>query len=96
MRPSIPDTNTALAKVYKMYIIYNMKSYTATELRKKFHEAYNQVRFGGEAITITHHGDDSVIMIRKADLYPEPTAAELFAAARHSGAFTDTDDVIYE
>ncbi len=82
--------------MYNLYIIYSMKSYTATELRKKFHEAYNQVRFGGEAITITHHGDDSVIMIRKADLYPEPTADELFTVARHSGVFTDTDDVMYE
>ena len=42
-----------------------VKSYSATELWKKFHEAYNQVRFGGTPITITNHGDDSVVMIRK-------------------------------
>jgi len=81
-----------------MYIMYIMKTYTATELRKKFHEAYNQVRFGGEAISITHHGDDSVIMIRKADLYPEPTTSELHRMAAISGAFDDVvnDPVKYE
>jgi PHD/YefM family antitoxin component YafN of YafNO toxin-antitoxin module len=75
-----------------------MKTYTATELRKKFHEAYNQVRFGGETILITHHGDDSVIMIRKADLYPEPTTSELHGMAAISGAFDDVvnDPVKYE
>lgn len=73
-----------------------MKSYSATELRKKFHEAYNQVRFGGTPITITNHGDNSVIMIRKADLYPDPTTAELYEVARRSGVFSDSEDVTYE
>jgi prevent-host-death family protein len=73
-------------------------SYTATELRKKFHEAYNQVRFGGTPVTITHHGDDSVILIRKEDVYPEVSIDDLNRLAAQSAAFTEVadDPVDYE
>ena len=76
----------------------NIKSYSSTELRKKFSEAYNFVRYGGGAVTVTNHGDDSVVMMRKADVYPEPTAEELATLAEESGAFDDVknDPVTYE
>ena len=84
--------------MYKMYTIYNMKTFTASEMRTKFKEAYNHVRFSGEPITITHHGDDSVVLVRKADIYPEPTTTDLSRMAAISGAFDDVinDAVTYE
>jgi len=88
-----------VAEMYKMYRIYIMfKSYTTTELRKKFHEAYNLVRFGGTPVTITHHGDDSVVMIRKEDVYPDVSIEEMGRLASSSGAFAEVidDPVEYE
>jgi len=75
-----------------------MKTYTSTEIRKKFSDAYNSVRYCGEPIKISHHGDDSVIMMRVSDVYPEPTVSELYTVAANSGAFTEEvlDAVTYE
>ena len=73
-----------------------MKTYTSTEIRKKFSDAYNSVRYRGEPITISHHGDESVIMLRLADVYPEPTATELHKVAAASGAFAEAETVSYD
>lgn len=87
-----------LAIMYKMYIIYIMKTYTSTEIRKKFSAAYNSVRYLGEPVKISHHGDESVVMLRVADVYPEPTVAELHKVAAYSGAFDEeaNDDPSYD
>lgn len=68
-----------------------MKTYTSTEVRKKFSEAYNYVRYGGEPVKISSHGDDSVVMIRLADVYPEPTALDLYKVSAISGAFSEEE-----
>ena len=68
-----------------------MKTYTATEVRKKFSEAYNRVRHGGEPVAISSHGDSSVVMIRLEDVYPEPPANELYTLAGQSGAFAEDE-----
>lgn len=75
-----------------------MKTYTSTEMRKKFSDAYNLVRYGGEPVKISNHGDDSVVMLRVADVYPEPTTEELHKVAAKSGAFLDDSEseVSYE
>lgn len=75
-----------------------MKTYTSTEIRKKFSDAYNSVRYCGEPIKISHHGDDSVIMLRVSDVYPEPSISELHKTASKSGAFTEelSEAVTYE
>lgn len=75
-----------------------MKTYTSTEIRKKFSDAYNSVRYCGEPIKISHHGDESVIMLRVSDVYPEPTVSELYKVAAKTGAFDAElpDAVSYE
>lgn len=72
-----------------------MKTYTSTEIRKQFSAAYNAVRFGGEPVKISHHGDESVIMLRVADVYPEPSVEELCKLAATSGAFS-ADEMMVE
>ncbi len=66
-----------------------MKTITSTEIRKKFSDAYNSVRYCGEPIKISHHGDESVVMLRISDVYPEPTVSELHKIASKSGAFSE-------
>ncbi len=74
-----------------------MKTYTSTEMRNKFSDAYNSVRYSGEPVAISHHGDASVIMLRASDVYPEPTINELHKVSILSGAFEDEDkSVSYE
>jgi len=75
-----------------------MKIITASEMRTKFSEVYQSVRYQGEPVAISHHGDDSVIMLRRADLYPAPSPEELALVAAGSGAFDDltNDTVTYE
>lgn len=81
--------------MYILYIIIIMKTYTSTEIRKKFSDAYNSVRYSGEPIAISHHGDESVILMRKEDVYPEPTSDELYRVAATSGVFED-GEISYE
>lgn len=75
-----------------------MKTFTSTEMRKKFSDAYNLVRYGGESVKISNHGDESVVMLRVADVYPEPTITELHKVGAVSGAFSDekVNTVSYE
>jgi len=75
-----------------------MKTYTSTEIRKKFSDAYHSVRYCGEPIKISHHGDESVIMLRVSDVYSEPTVSELYKTASKSGAFAEEvpNSITYE
>ena len=67
----------------------NIETYTATDARKKFSDIYNKVRYSGEPVIITNHGDDSVIMLRTKDVYTPPTTREMFLASIASNAFPD-------
>ncbi len=74
------------------------KNITITNLRSNLSEVYNSVKYTGDPIYITNHGDTDVIMMRVSDVYPNPTDQELAMMAARSGSYAEygTDQVEYE
>ena len=53
-----------------------IKKVSSSDMRIRFSEIYNNVRYTGDPVIITNHNDESVVMMRVSDVYPEVTDTE--------------------